>query len=133
MATETTERVRRPGIDPADLQATAHLPRHVARRDRPAGALRAAEASAVGGAPKERAREALRAAATAGGVAPAPLGGRALVLPVIGRERARVEAWRAGAAAQDAPGGLERRDVLAEQLAQRRSPQQALRAREPAP
>lgn len=56
----------------------------------------------TGGALQEQEREALRAAATAGGVVPAPLGGRALVLPVIGSARSRVEAWLAGVAADGA-------------------------------
>ena len=72
----------------------------VAAGDRPGGP--------AGGEPAEQERAALRAAATAGGVVPAPLGGRALVLPVIGRERSRVEAWLAGVAGDGPRGEFER-------------------------
>jgi len=125
MATEMTERVQRPGIDPADPQATARCHpwmrgrlRSRAVPPRPdlpwllsqvALELAAGHASAAapvcsvaGGTLQEQEHEALRAAGTAGGVVPAPLGGRALVLSVIGSERSRVEAWLAGAAADAA-------------------------------
>jgi len=44
-------------------------------------------------------REGLRAAVVAGGAVPAPLHARALVLPVIGRDRAAPQAWLAGVCA----------------------------------
>ncbi|HVF76932.1 MAG TPA: PucR family transcriptional regulator [Solirubrobacteraceae bacterium] len=52
--------------------------------------------------------DALRRAAADGGAAPAPLHGRALVLPVVGRESAPVQAWLAGVVAQAMPGDFER-------------------------
>ena len=51
---------------------------------------------ATGGALCEADREALRSAGTAGGAVPAPLDGRALVLPVIGRSGEEPKAWLAG-------------------------------------
>lgn len=56
------------------------------------------ETIAVGGALAQDELDALRRATAAGGAVAAPLGGRALVLPVIGCERAQVQAWLAGVA-----------------------------------
>ncbi len=51
---------------------------------------------------------ALRAATAAGGAVAAPLDGRALVLPVIGRDRAAAQAWLAGVAGSTTLGDFER-------------------------
>jgi len=51
---------------------------------------------------------ALRAATAAGGAVPAPLEGRALVLPVVGRDGAPAQAWLAGVAGRPALGDFER-------------------------
>lgn len=98
MATETTERARQPAVDAVDLQAIARRHRwtHVERlRDiEIVGDVRGA--AIASGALTAQGGEALRAAATAGGVVPTPLDGRALVLAVIGRARARVKGRPAG-------------------------------------
>jgi purine catabolism regulator len=63
---------------------------------------------AVAGAPAREDLAALEAAAAAGGAVPAPLDGRALVLPVIGRDRAPAQAWLAGVAGRTTLGDFER-------------------------
>jgi purine catabolism regulator len=65
------------------------------------------ETIAASGPLEDDERAALRAAVAAGGSAPAPLDGRALVLPVVGRERAPAQAWLAGVRAA-ALGDFER-------------------------
>ena len=65
------------------------------------------EIMASGGALAADDLEALLAAGTAGGAVPAPLDGRALVLPVIGRNGGRPKAWLA-AACRGPAGGFER-------------------------
>jgi purine catabolism regulator len=67
------------------------------------------ETIAASGPLEDDAREALRAAVVAGGAVGAPLAGRALVLPVIGRDRAAPQAWLAGVCGADgALGDFER-------------------------
>jgi purine catabolism regulator len=66
------------------------------------------ETIAVAGALSPDELDALRLATADRGAVPAPLHGRALVLPVIGREGAPVQAWLAGVAAQAMPGDFER-------------------------
>ncbi len=66
------------------------------------------ETIAVGGMLSADELDALRAATAAGGAVPAPLDGRALVLPVIGRDRAPAQAWLAGVAGTTPLGAFER-------------------------
>jgi PucR family transcriptional regulator, purine catabolism regulatory protein len=53
-------------------------------------------------------RDALSAAVAGGGVVPAPLDAHALVLPVVGRDRAPAQAWLAGVCRDGALGDFER-------------------------
>ena len=66
------------------------------------------ETVAAGGALSHDELGALRRATAAGGAVAAPLDGRALVLPVIGRERAPAQAWLAGVAEKTTLGDFER-------------------------
>ncbi len=66
------------------------------------------ETIAAAGALSAEELDRLRAATAAGGAVPAPLDGRALVLPVIGRDRAPVQAWLAGVAGNTTLGDFER-------------------------
>ena len=69
---------------------------------------RRGETIAAGGTLSGDELAALRAATGAGGAVPAPLDGRALVLPVIGRDRAPAQAWLGGVAGATPLGDFER-------------------------